>query len=100
MSNEIDFSAEMQELANVIAQYAPENWEKMCVVFEEYAPGDYGIDSWAIVAGQNEPVDFEEEDIDNLEKIFSIIQKKSIEKWNSAQFEFTADGDCEISFAY
>ena len=47
-----------------------------------------------------ETFDFDEDDIDNLETIFSIIQKKSIEKWKSAQFEFTSDGDCEISFAY
>ena len=100
MSNEVDFSVEMQDLANIIAQYAPENWEKMSVIFEEYAPGDYGIDSWAIIASENIPVDFDEDDIDNLETIFSIIQKKSIEKWKSAQFEFTSDGDCEISFAY
>ena len=90
----------MQELANVIAQYAPENWKKMITSFEPYGPGDYGIDSCAIVGNEKVPVDFDEEDIDNLETIFSIIQKKSIEKWKSAQFEFTSDGDCEISFAY
>ena len=72
----------------------------MITSFEPYGPGDYGIDSCAIVGNEKVPVDFDEEDIDNLETIFSIIQKKSIEKWKSAQFEFTSDGDCEISFAY
>ena len=100
MSKEIDFSGEMQELANVIAQYAPENWEKMFTTFESYAPGDYGIDSWAVVGGENVPVDIDEEDIDSLEEIFGTIQTKSVVHWRIAKFEFSNEGDCELNFEY
>ena len=100
MSKEIDFSSEMQELANVIAQYAPENWEKMITSFEPYGPADYGIDSCAIVGNEKVPVDFDEEDIDRLEKTFMAIQAKSVEHWRVAQFEFSSEGDCELNFEY
>ncbi len=102
MSEEIDFSAEMQELANVIAQYAPENWVKLSTNFEFYSPNDYGIDSYAIVSGKedSEPIDFDEEDIDALEKIFTEIRNKSIEEWKVATFECTSDGDCELNFEF
>lgn len=100
MSKEIDFSSEMQDLANVIAQYAPENWKKMFASFEQYAPGDYGIDSWALVGNEKMPVDFDEEDIDSLERIFGSIQSKSVEHWRVARFEFSNEGDCELNFDY
>ena len=100
MSNEIDFSEEMQSLANVVAQYAPDNWESMFTAFEEYDPGDYGIDSYAIVNNEKIPVDFDEEDIDALERLFKSIQKKSVESWKVAQFSFTNEGDCELNFEY
>ena len=100
MSKEIDFGSEMQELANVVAQYAPENWEKMTVQFEFYSDGDYGIESRADCADGKYPVDFDEEDIDALEKTFKSIRKKSIERWNISHFEFNNEGDCEINFEY
>ena len=100
MSNEIEFSSEMQELANVIAQYAPENWEKMITSFEPYEQGDYGIDSCAIVGNVKVPVDFDEDDVDRLEKIFMAIQTKCVERWSVAKFEFSNEGDCELNFEY
>lgn len=100
MSNEIDFEMEMQELANIIAQYAPENWEKMNLICEFYSEADYGFDSWAIVAGEKTPVDFDEEDLDALESVFSKIRKKTIEEWSIAEFMFTCEGDCELNFQY
>ena len=100
MPDEIDFSAEMQNLADIASQYAPENWEKMNLCFELYSPGNYGIDAWAEIGGERIPVDFDEDDIDNLEKVFEIIRKKSIEKWNVAIFEFSSSGDCELNFKY
>lgn len=100
MPKEIDFSSEMQELANVIAQYAPEKWKEMFTSFESYGPGDYGIDSWAVVGNGKVPVDFAEEDIDNLERIFGSIQTKSVVHWRIAHFEFSREGNCELSFEY
>ena len=100
MAKEIDFSSEMQKLADVIAQYAPENWEKMFASFGQLSPGNYGIDSWAIVKNEKVPVDFDEEDIDSLESIFGSIQTKAVERWRVAKFEFSNEGDCELNFEY
>lgn len=100
MSDEVDFSSEMQKLADVVSQYAPENWEKMNLNFASYSPDDYGIDSWAEVDGKKVSVDFDEDDIDALEKIFEVICNKSIGNWSSANFEFSSSGDCELNFQY
>lgn len=100
MAKEINFNSEMQELANLIAPYAPNGWERMNVSFETYAPGDYGIDIAAVVGGANTPVDIEEGDVDALEKIFTAIKEKTIAEWRIAHFYFTVEGDCEITFEY
>ena len=100
MANEVEFNSEMQELANVVAPYAPEGWERMNVSLETYAPGDYGIDVAAIINGINNPVDIDEGDIDVIERIFNAIKEKTVEEWRVAHFFFTASGDCEITFEY
>ncbi len=91
---------EMQELADVLAQYAPEDWQQMNLNYETFDEGDVGFDSWAVVAGENIPIDIDEDDLDKLEEIFAIIKTKTKDNWKIAKYLFTVDGDCEISFEY
>ncbi len=100
MSNKIDLSAEMQDLANIIAQYAPDNWTKLCTSFEPYEGEAFGIDSYAEAGEEKIPLDFDEEDIDSLEKIFRTIRNKTMESWKVAEFSFNNNGDSEMNFQY
>ena len=101
MSNKTpNLDQEMQELADVLAQYAPENWQQMNLNYETFDEGDESFDSWAVVNGENSPVDIDEEDIDKLEAIFANIKAKASDNWKVAKFKFTVDGDCEINFEY
>ena len=94
-------SKHYEDLAGIIAQYSPELWNKMGVKFEQFdMPGEFGLDSWASVGKKRVPVDFSEEDIDKLEKIFKAIKKQSKDKWRTAQFEFNNDGNYEMNFKY
>ena len=95
-----NFNQEMQELADVLAQYAPEDWQQMNLSYETFDEGDVSFDSWAVVNGEKYPVDIDEEDLDKLEVIFANIKVKTSDNWKIAKFQFTVEGDCEINFEY
>ena len=98
--NTPNFDREMQELADVLAQYAPEDWQQMNLNYETFDEGDVSFDSWAIADGENIPIDIDEDDLDKLEEIFTKIKTKTKDTWKIAKYQFTVDGDCEISFEY
>ncbi len=100
MSNEIDFSDEMQALADVAVKHAPKEWEKISLIYEIYTQKDFGVDLWAITKGKNIPIDIDENDIDSIEIIFKRISKKTVAIWRIAKFNFTNKGECEMSFEY
>jgi hypothetical protein len=95
-----NFDQEMQELADVLAQYAPENWQQMNLNYKTFDECDVSFESWVDVNGEKTPIDIDEEDIDKLETIFINIKVKAVANWKSAKFHFTIDGDCEIDFEY
>ena len=99
MSKRIDLSAEMQSLSDILAQYAPDKWEYICI---DYSSDDdsLDIDVWSILSGKNIPVDIDDKDIDLLEEQFEAIKKKTVEKWIKASFKLTSKGECEIDFSY
>ena len=100
MIDKIDFSAEIQSLADLIIPDLPDDWEKTYIVFEDYGKGAWGIDSYCLVKGEKFPADFSVDDGDSIAELFGAIRKKCRAEWKIARLKFNNNYKWEISFEY
>ncbi len=101
MLNDVNFSEEIEKIAEIFLPLAPKNFEEIYIKFELYTEnGDCGTDTHTVCSGKFIPLEYDSLLIDELYEYFSAIRKKCIEKWYIAELKFYPDKTWNIEFVY
>ena len=101
MINDVNFSEEIEKIAEIFFRNITCDVELLEIKFEFYSERrDYGVDSYVNCAGEIDSPEFEVEEILEFYNIFSAIRKKCIEKWYIAELKFYPDKTWDIEFVY
>ena len=102
MINDVNFSEEIEKIAETYLSKIQNDFTEACIKFELYSEkGDCGFSTYA--NGSDGTIDlpgFETQEMLDLYDIFSSIRKKCIEKWYIAELKFYPDGTWNIDFVY
>ncbi len=101
MINDVNFSEEIEKIAEIFFRNITTDIELFEVKFELYSEmGDFHIATHATNKNQTIPVQIRSDDLDDLYNIFSSIRNKCVEKWYIAELKFFSDRTWNIEFVY